>query len=153
MDGQRKQWWHGLGPLPLVLGLLGLAGHGGHCLFSEVAGVVLKGGEPREGTIVERSFEWRSLGGGDAEADSVLTNPEGAFHLPPVFRRLLLASLLPRQPQVYQRMTIQYDGGAYVGWRYLTLPMPKGRGSTALLGKGGPQGKGRARWARLVSGL
>ena len=69
------------------------------CMFSEVQGVATRNGEPIGGATIERTYRWGSSKG-ETGVDVVRSGPDGKFSFPPVFRRSLLAALLPHNPRI-----------------------------------------------------
>ncbi|WP_246004546.1 carboxypeptidase-like regulatory domain-containing protein [Plasticicumulans acidivorans] len=89
---------------------------GNLCLFSALSGVVLDHGKPVEGARIERSFTWQS--NGETGVDETHTDARGSFSLPVIFRRSLLASLLPHEPFIRQTILIHHAGKTYQAWMF-----------------------------------
>lgn len=86
------------------------------CLFSAVRGVVLDHGRPVEGARIEQDWEWDwNATKGHQEA---VTDQQGAFALSSVWRRSLLASLLPHEPVVVQTILIHFSGKTCKAWMF-----------------------------------
>ncbi len=86
------------------------------CLFSAVRGVVLDHGKPVEGARIEKSWEWAW---NDRKGhNETVTDQHGTFAFPPVWRRSLLASLLPHEPVVVQTILIHFAGKTYKAWMF-----------------------------------
>lgn len=87
---------------------------GKSCLFSAVRAVVLDNGRPVSGAAVERTFKW---GWNDETGhDSAVTGADGSVSFVPIWRSSMLASILPHEPFIDQRISIQYEGRSYDAW-------------------------------------
>ena len=83
-------------------------------LFSEVRGVVTRGGAPVSGAIVEREYRWswnKSTG-----SDRATTGADGTFTLPPMTKTSLIGSLLPHEAVIYQTIRISVNGKSHDAW-------------------------------------
>ena len=108
---------------PVWLALLALAATGEvqamgkMCMFSAVQGVVTEHGKPVPGAVIKRSFfwHWKSERG----SDQTVTDAQGHFELPAIWRSSLFGSLLPHEPVVEQQISIEYGGKSYVAWSFM----------------------------------
>lgn len=86
------------------------------CLFSAVSGVVLRGGEPVVGAEVEREYLW---GWKDrTRAERTHTDAEGRFTFAAATEKSMLASLMPHEPLVTQKIFIRDGGNEYKAWMF-----------------------------------
>jgi hypothetical protein len=83
-------------------------------LFSEVEGVVVDGGAPVAGAVIEREYvwEWNDKRG----SDRIETDASGRFKFPAITGSSLMASLLPHEPAINQKILIRANGQTYEGW-------------------------------------
>lgn len=86
-------------------------------LFSEVSGVVLADGQAVAGAVLNRTWfwHWKDQRG----ADATVTGPDGRFQFPAVQGRSISASLLPHEPVIEQRITIDVNGQTYKAWVHI----------------------------------
>ena len=84
-------------------------------LFSPVSGIVLSHGKPVAGAVLKRHVFWRW--GNKAYDDETTTDAAGRFAFPERSATMLLGSVLPHEPYIDQRITIEYDGKTYVAWQ------------------------------------
>jgi len=85
-------------------------------LFSEVKGVVVKGGAPVHDAVVEQEYRWAWKD--EVGTDSVKTDSEGKFNFPAVVKSSFFGSLLPHEPMVRQTILIKHDGNVYKAWMF-----------------------------------
>lgn len=85
-------------------------------MFSEVQGVILKDGKPVSGALVTREFTW--AWNDYSQKDQFTTDSTGKFKFPLASRFSLATSLLPHEPVIKQKITIQHEGKEYLAWRY-----------------------------------
>lgn len=85
-------------------------------LFSEVKGTVLLNGKAIEGARVERHFHWTWKDRN--ESSEVLTNANGQFEFPAITDSSVMASLLPHEPVITQKIFIHYQGQEYKAWMF-----------------------------------
>lgn len=83
-------------------------------LFSPVSGVVLSHGKPVPGATVKRHAHWRW--GNKTYDDAVTTDASGRFAFAELNGTMLLGSVLPHEPYVDQRITIEHGGQSYIAW-------------------------------------
>ena len=85
-------------------------------LFSEVNGVVVKGGTPVSGAIVEQEYRWAWKD--EAGTKQTKTDAAGIFQFPAVVKSSFFGSLLPHEPMVRQTLLIKHDGNVYKAWMF-----------------------------------
>lgn len=84
-------------------------------LFSDMQGIVTMNGDPVSGAVVKRSATPAS---NKKFTDSFVTKVDGRFQ----FDRMVTNSflkILPGDPSVYQKVTIEYNGRSYLAWEIL----------------------------------
>ncbi|MCP5159238.1 MAG: hypothetical protein H6975_07415 [Gammaproteobacteria bacterium] len=86
------------------------------CLFSAVQGIVLSQDKPVTGAVVDRKFVW--AWGKETGIDEAVTDTDGTFQLPAIFRSSLLGSILPHQPFIEQTLLIKHQGKEYKAWMF-----------------------------------
>jgi len=84
------------------------------CLFSAVHAVILDHGHPVAGATVERSFvwDWKSERG----QESIVTHADGRVEFAPIWRSSALASIVPHEPSIGQRIVIKVGDRSYDAW-------------------------------------
>lgn len=81
------------------------------CLFSEMTGVVTFEGKPAAGVKLVRMVNL------DKDVfDETVTDDEGNFHFPAIFRTSLLSKILPMEFVVYQSITAHVKGNEIEMW-------------------------------------
>ncbi len=85
------------------------------CLFSEVQGVVLKGGQPVVNAQVKRHYTW-AWKNDQRYQDETTTDAEGRFRFPAALESSFWGSWLPHEPQILQRIDIHVGERAYRAW-------------------------------------
>ncbi len=85
------------------------------CLFSEVQGVVLKGGQPVVNAQVKRYYTW-AWKNDQRYQDETTTDAEGRFRFPAALESSFWGSWLPHEPQILQRIDIHVGEQAYRAW-------------------------------------
>jgi len=85
-------------------------------LFSEVTGVVVKGGKPVHDAEVEQEYRWAWKD--EVGVKQVNTDAEGKFHFPTIVKNSFLGSLLPHEPMVRQTILIKHAGNVYKAWMF-----------------------------------
>lgn len=85
-------------------------------MFSEVQGMVVKDGKPLAGVKVTREFKWAH--NDDTQKDTVATDAGGKFQFPSVSRFSIMTSLLPHEPVIKQKITLDYEGKEILVWRF-----------------------------------
>ena len=101
-----------------VLGIFGcseIQAMGKVVLFSPVSGIVLSNGKPVSGAVLKRHVFWRW--GNKAYDDETTTDAAGRFAFPERSATMLLGSVLPHEPYIDQRITIEHGGTTYVAWQ------------------------------------
>ncbi len=83
-------------------------------IFSAVHGVVTSQGKPVAGATLERETRW--TWGKETVNDMATTGADGAFSFPAIKRKMLAGALLPHEPNVFQKITIQHGGKSYQAW-------------------------------------
>ena len=83
-------------------------------IFSAVRGVVTLQGKPVAGATLERETRW--TWGKETVNDVTTTAADGAFSFPAIKRKMLVGSLLPHEPNVFQKIVIQHGGKSYQAW-------------------------------------
>lgn len=83
-------------------------------LFSPLSGVVLSQGKPVVGATVKRYANWRW--GKKTYDDTVTTDAQGRFAFAELNGTMLLGSVLPHEPYIEQRITIEHGGKTYIAW-------------------------------------
>ncbi len=86
------------------------------CLFSEVDGVVVKGGTPVASAVVEQEYRWAWKD--ETGTKEVKTDADGKFHFPAIVKSSFFGSLLPHEPMVRQTLLIKQDGKVYKAWMF-----------------------------------
>ena len=86
------------------------------CIFSAVEGIVLNQNKPVAGAVINRKFVW--TWGKETGIDEAVTDANGEFRLPAIFRSSLLGSFLPHQPFIEQTLLIQHQGREYKAWMF-----------------------------------
>lgn len=86
------------------------------CVFSAVQGVVLSQNQPVAGAVINRKFIW--TWGKETGVDEAVTDANGEFRLPAIFRSSLLGSFLPHQPFIEQTLLILHQGKEYKAWMF-----------------------------------
>lgn len=81
------------------------------CLFSPVKGKVTRDGRPVAGATIVRTYNWTS--NDKKGGDETKTDASGEFSFPAIYQTMLLGSLLPHEPVVRQKLTMQLDGKLY----------------------------------------
>jgi hypothetical protein len=85
-------------------------------LFSNVHGVVLERGKPVPDALVTRYFNFGLTD--ESKADTTRTDGNGVFTFPQISRLSLLASIVPAQPDVPQKISITQGGKVYLAWLF-----------------------------------
>lgn len=85
-------------------------------LFSEVDGLVVKGGVPVTGAAVEQEYRWAWKD--EVGTKQVKTDAEGKFRFPAVVKSSFFGSFLPHEPMVRQTILIKHDGNVYKAWMF-----------------------------------
>jgi hypothetical protein len=85
-------------------------------LFSNVHGVVLERGKPVPGALVTRYFNFGLTD--ESKTDTTRTDSNGVFTFPQIGRLSLLASIVPAQPDVPQKISITHGGKEYLAWLF-----------------------------------
>lgn len=85
------------------------------CLFSEVAGVVLKGGQPVVNARVQRQYTW-AWQNDRRYQDETTTDAAGRFRFPAALESSFWGRLLPHEPQILQRIDIHVGEHVYPAW-------------------------------------
>ena len=81
------------------------------CLFSEMTGVVSFEGKPAAGVKLVRLVNY------DKDVfDETITDEEGNFHFPAVYRTSILSKILPMEFVVYQNITAHFHNTEYEVW-------------------------------------
>lgn len=83
-------------------------------LFSEVQGTVTQGGKPVVGAEVQRTHVWKDK----PRTERVTTGATGRFAFPAVIESSFLASMLPHEPVVPQKIFIHVGGNEYEAWMH-----------------------------------
>ncbi len=84
------------------------------CVFSAVSGVVIDRGQPVNGAKVVRRFRWHWRD--EDVRDEAITDKDGRFQFPALYRTSVLAALLPHEPVIEQLITISHDSKEYMAW-------------------------------------
>ncbi len=118
-----RQAWPVLGAALCLMVLLSsvqeVKAMGTLCIFSPVEGKVVQHGQAVSGAVVEREFVWNW--GKEQKVDQTTTDDGGRFKLPGIYRRSLMASLLPHQPSTLQSLVIRHAGKEYKAWGFHKL--------------------------------
>lgn len=85
-------------------------------LFSNVHGVVLERGKPVPDALVTRYFNFGLTD--ESETDTTRTDSKGVFTFLQIGRLSLLASIVPAQPDVPQKISITHGGKEYLAWLF-----------------------------------
>ncbi len=85
-------------------------------LFSEVSGVVTMNGKVVENAIIKQSVKvaWNSK----LIQQETKSRKDGIFSFPMITMHDALAQILPHEPEIDQKITIQYQGVSYKAWSY-----------------------------------
>lgn len=81
------------------------------CLFSEMTGVVSFEGKPAAGVKLVRMVDKNK-----ELFDETVTDEEGNFHLPAVYRTSILSKILPMEFIVLQKITAHFNNKEYEMW-------------------------------------
>jgi hypothetical protein len=84
----------------------GCADMGNLVIFSAVEGQIMNEGRPVSGATISRSWVWPW--GKENNSDSATTDQNGRFSLPEISRSSLMASILPHEPNIYQKITVNH---------------------------------------------
>ena len=90
---------------------VGSKGIGRQCLFSEMTGVINFEGKPAAGVKLVRMVDYNKK-----EYDETITDENGNFHFPGVYRNSLLSKVLPMEFVVGQQIIAHKDGKEYEMW-------------------------------------
>ncbi len=83
-------------------------------LFSEVEGVIVADGKPVSGATIDREYVW---GWNDKRGgDRAIADASGAFRMPALTGSSFLASWLPHEPAIAQKLIIRVGDKTYEGW-------------------------------------
>lgn len=85
-------------------------------LFSNVHGIVLDGGKPVPDALVTRYFNFGLTD--ESQTDTTRTDGNGVFTFPEISRLSLLASIVPAQPDIPQKISITHGGKDYLAWLF-----------------------------------
>jgi len=85
------------------------------CLFSEMSGVVNFEGKPAAGVKLVRMVDYNK-----PEYDETVTDEDGKFHFPVIYRTNLIGKFLPMQFVVSQEIVAFKDNAEYTIWRTTT---------------------------------
>lgn len=81
------------------------------CLFSEISGVINFAGRPAAGVKLVRMVDYDKK-----QYDETLTDENGHFHFPAIFRTSLLTKILPSEFTVAQQIIATRDSVEYKIW-------------------------------------
>ena len=83
-------------------------------LFSPVSATVTNLGVAVAGSVVTRTYEWRSSG--QKAADTAVTDASGKFSLPAMTGSSFSTTWLPHEAVVNQLITVEHGGVAHEVW-------------------------------------
>ena len=86
------------------------------CLFSEMTGVINFEGKPMAGVKLVRMVDYNK-----AKYDETVTDENGNFHFPVIYRSNIVGMFLPMQFVVNQKITAYKDDVEYLVWRATTM--------------------------------
>jgi len=81
------------------------------CLFSQVSGVVLSGGQPVAGARIEHYYWWD--GPEKSRRITVNTDSDGRFSADAVYDDAWMTYFLPTSPSIQQQLTIHHEDKEY----------------------------------------
>ena len=86
------------------------------CLFSEMTGVINFEGKPAAGVKLVRMVDYNK-----AKYDETITDENGNFHFPVIYRSNIIGMFLPMQFVVNQKITAYKDDVEYLVWEATTM--------------------------------
>ncbi len=86
------------------------------CLFSEMTGVVNFEGKPAAGIKLVRMVDYNKK-----QYDETVTDEDGNFHFPAIYRTNIIGKFLPMQFVVNQKITAYKNDVEYLVWEATTM--------------------------------